>query len=142
MNILQMLCKSTLIIGLTACSSSASKEENKSTNIKGEKMMLTEIFDSQIKPDYFLKIQENYEEVNSIVLKYFKIGENKAEVLLKLIQMKTNPNEKGNEIIVVSAIKGNSPFFRKDDDKTVEIVFEFDGNQKLANIKSRYFRRQ
>ncbi|WP_373073160.1 hypothetical protein [Sulfurimonas sp.] len=34
MNILQMLCKSSLIIGLTACSSSASKEENNHLEIK------------------------------------------------------------------------------------------------------------
>ncbi len=137
MNILQMLCKFSLIIGLTACSSSASKEENKST-----KMMLNEIYDSQIKPDYFLKIQENHEDVSNIVFKYFKVGESKEEVLLKLTKMNISPSENKNKTIVVSAIKGNDPLFHKDDDKTLEVMFEFDASNKLTNIKSRYFRRQ
>lgn len=141
-NILQIFWKSTLIISLSACSSSANKEENTSINIKGEKMMLNEIYSSQIKPDHFLKIQENYAEVNSIVLKYFKIGENKNDVISKLTKMKVTLNKKSNGTIVVSAIKGNSPFFSKDDDKTVEVAFEFDDSNKLSNIKSRYFRRQ
>lgn len=37
MNILQVLCQASLIVGLTACSSSANKEESTSTNIKGVK---------------------------------------------------------------------------------------------------------
>jgi hypothetical protein len=39
MNILQMLCKSTLIIDLTECSSSTNKEKNTSTKkgVKSEK---------------------------------------------------------------------------------------------------------
>ena len=133
MNILQMLYSSALIVGLTACSSSASKEE---------KMMLTEIFNSQIKPDYFLKIQENNENVSNIVFKYFKVAESKEEVLLKLIKMNISPSKNKNKMIVVSVIKGNDPLFYKDDDKTIEVMFEFDASNKLTNIKSRYFRRQ
>ncbi len=131
-----------LSISLNSYSSSVNKEEKISTNMKGKRMMLTEIYNSQIKPDHFLKIQENYAEVSSIVLKYFKIGESKVEIVSKLTKMKIISNTKNKGIIIVSAIKGNNPLFSKDDDKTIEVTFEFNDSNKLSNIKSRYFRRQ
>ena len=140
MSLLQILLKSTLVVGLSACNSPASQSNNVSE--KGEKLMLSEIYDSKIQPDYFLKIQENNIEVTDIVLKYFKIGESKAEVVVKLDQMKIESNIKSDGRIVAFGIKGNNPLFCKDDDKTVEVAFEFDSSHKLSNINSRYFRRQ
>jgi hypothetical protein len=129
-----------LIIGLSACCNSLIHSSNAS--VQDEKAMLNEIYDSNITPDYVLKMQENKIDVNTIVLKYFKMGESKEEVLSKLTQMKLSSNKKSDNRIVVSGIKGNDPLFCKDDDKTVELSFEFDRSSKLANIKSRYFRRQ
>lgn len=140
MNLLQILLKSILLIGLSACNSPASQSYNVSE--KSDKAMLNEIYDSKIKPDHFLKIQENNTRVTSIVLKYFKIGENRSEIVVKLARMKIESNKKSDGRIVAFAIKGNNPLFSKDDDKTVEIAFEFDSGSKLINIQSRYFRRQ
>jgi len=140
MSLLQILLKSTLVVGLSACNSPASQSNNVSE--KGDKSMLNEIYDSKIQPDYFLKIQENNADVTSIVLKYFKIGESRSEVAAKLSQMKIESNKKSDGRIVAFSIKGNDPLFSKDDDKTVEMIFEFDSNSKFTNIKSRYFRRQ
>ena len=139
MNILQMLCKSTLIIGLTACSSSASKEENKSINIKGEKMMLTEIFDSQIKPDHVLKIQKNYKEVSSIVFKYFKIGEKKEEVISKMNKMGLGVKQEVNGNIIGTSSEKSSISILGLFPRVLEIHFEFNNQAELTNIKSVYF---
>lgn len=140
MSLLQILLKSTLVVGLSACSSPASQSNNESE--KKEKAMLNEIYDSKNQPDYFLKIQVNNAEVTNIVLKYFKIGESRSEVVAKLSQMKIESNIKSDGRIVAFGIKGNNPLFCKDDDKTVEVAFEFDSSNKLSNIHSRYFRRQ
>jgi len=139
MNILHMLCKSTLIIGLTACSSSASTEENTSTNIKGEKMMLTEIYGSKIKPDHVLKIQENYEEVSNIVFKYFQIGESKDEVISKLNKMGLVIKQEINGNIIGTSSEKSSISTLGLFPKVLEIHFEFNNQVELTNIKSVYF---
>ena len=58
MNILQMLCKSTLVIGLTACSISVSKEENNYPEVK-----LLNIWEN----NRFVKVtdllEKNYEKI-------------------------------------------------------------------------------
>ncbi|MDD2829544.1 MAG: hypothetical protein PHW18_08230 [Sulfuricurvum sp.] len=139
-SLLQILLKSTLVIGLSACNSSAIQFSN--INAKGDKAMFNEIYNSKIKPDNYLGIQKNYAEVTNMVMKYFQIGESKEEVITKLSQMKIDSNVKSDGRIVAFGIKGNNPLFSKDDDKTVEVFFEFDSNNKLVSISSRYFRRQ
>jgi len=141
MSLLQILLKSSLIVGLSACNSSASKSE--SVIEKGEKLMIDEIFNSGIKPDHFLKIQDNYAEVTSIVLKYFKIGESKEEVISKLTQMQIKSSKESDGSIHIYDRKGKAPWFLSHDDaKTVNIDFKFDKDNKLMNIQSRYFIQQ
>lgn len=141
MSLLQMLLKSTLIVGLSACSSTASKEEN--VIEKGKKMMLNEIYDSKINPDHFMKIQDNYVEVTNIVLKYFKIGESKQEVISKLHQMGLWIREEANGVIIAGHRRGEAPWFLSHDDaKTIVIFFEFGNDGELINMKSHYLIQQ
>lgn len=129
-----------LCIGLNTCWSSeipyshATKENNKT--------MFNEIYNSDLVPDYLFKMQESRIDVNTIVMKYFRFGETKAVVLAKLLQMNIDTKKKSDTSIIAYGIKGNDPLFHKDDDKTLEVLFEFDSSSKLSNIKSRYFRRQ
>lgn len=140
MSLLQILLKSTLVVGLSACNSPASQSNNVSE--KGEKSMIDEIFNSQIKPDYILQKQENRNDVNTIVFKYFKIGDSKHEVVSKLYKMKLGVREEANGKIVKTGNKKSGLFGGDWFAQILNITFEFDQSDKLVSVKSMYFTQQ
>jgi hypothetical protein len=131
---LQVLVMTILIIGIEGCGCKSS--------FKNEQSVFNEIIHSSIKPDHILKIQNDNIEVNNIILKYFKIGENRESIIEKLSKMDIKPVKESQEEITVYGSKGDDVFLCKDDDKTIEIYFKFESNNKLAVVKSRYFRRE
>lgn len=128
MSLLQILLKSTLVVGLSACSSPASQTNN--VNEKGGKSMLNEIYQTKTSPG-------KVEMVENIVAKYFPIGSDKAIVLKNLDDMKIDTTEdtKKNVIYVLHRDK---PAYAPAS-KTLEISFYFDENDKLVRIFSRIY---
>lgn len=128
MSLLQMLLKSTLVVLLSACNSSASKSENVSE--KGEKSMLKEIYQTKTSPG-------KVEMVESIIAQYFPIGTDKSLVFKTLddMQIETNEDTKKNVIYVLHRDK---PAYAPAS-KTLEISFYFDENNKLVRIFSRIY---
>lgn len=140
MSLLQILLKSTLVVGLSACSSPASQLNN--VNEKGKKSMIDEIFNSGIKSDYVMKIQDNRADVNTIVLKYFQIGESKQKVVSKLHQMGTVIREEANGKIIKTGKKKSGIYGGDMFAQILNITFEFDQSEKLVSVKSMYFTQQ
>jgi len=139
-SLLQILLKSTLVIGLSACNSSAN--QSKKVNEKGEQSMLDEIFNSGIKSDQITKIQENRADVNIIVFKHFHIGESKQEVVFKLHQMGVKVREETNGKIIKMGQKKSGLFDGNLLAQILNITFEFDQSNKLRAVKSMYFTQQ
>lgn len=137
MSLLQILLKSTLVVGLSACNSPASQSNNVSE--KGEKSMIDEIFNSEIKSDYVMKIQENRADVNTIVLKYFQVGESKQKVISKLHQMGAGVREEANGKIVKTGSKKTGIYGGDMFAQILNITFEFDQSGKLISVRSMYF---
>lgn len=102
---------------------------------KGIKNIHKEIYALDIKPDLFGKRQENRPEVNNIVSKYFIIGETKERVIEKLKNAKPKFYEEKLNYISIAYDK------RLDlvSGLLLEITFEFDNNDKLMDIKSKYY---
>lgn len=131
---LQIFLMSILVVGLSGCGCKNSFENDQS--------MFNDIIHSTIKPDHILKIKNDNLEVDKIISRYFEIGESREEVVFKLSKMSIKPIKESQDEIKVYGAKGNAVFLCKDDDKTIEISFQFDNSNKLSNIKSRYFRRE
>lgn len=140
MSLLQILLKSTLVVGLGACNSSAIQFSN--LNAKEDKSMIDEIFNSDIKSDNFLTIQKDRIDVNTIVLKYFQIGESKQEIVSKLHQMGAGVREEANGKIVKTGKKKSGIYGGDMFAQILNITFEFDQSEKLVSVKSMYFTQQ
>ncbi len=140
MSLLQILLKSSLIVGLSACNSPASQDNN--IQEKGEKTMIDEIFNSGIKSDYVMKIQDNRADVNAIVLKYFQIGESKQKVVSKLHLMGAGVREEADGKIIKTGKKKSGIYGGDMFAQILNITFEFDQSEKLVSVKSMYFTKQ
>ncbi|MDD5359156.1 MAG: hypothetical protein PHI02_02710 [Sulfurovaceae bacterium] len=121
-----------VMLGLVACSSEKNQYQ------KGENVMLDEIFYSKISADPVHKMQKNRADINAIVLKYFKIGEPKQEVVLRLQKIGFKMGKETNDGIYAFAIKPKVATFDLTPVRLV-IFFEFDDNKELSDIKSSYF---
>ena len=137
MSLLQMLLKSTLVVGLSACNSPASQSNNVSE--KGKKSMINEILNSQIKPDHVLQKQENRNDINIMVFKYFQIGESKQEVVSKLHQMGAGVQEESNGKVIKTGRKESGLFGGDWFAEILNITFKFDHSDKLLSVESMYF---
>lgn len=120
-----------VMLGLFGCSSEKNQYQ------KGESVMLDEIFYSKISADPVHKMQKNRADINVIVLKYFKIGESKQEVISRLQKMGLEVVKETNNGIYAFAIKPKVSTFDLFPKKLV-IFFEFDNNKELSNVKSSY----
>lgn len=126
MSLLQILLKSSLVIGLSACNSHASQ----SNNIKEEKSMLKEIYQTKTSPG-------KVEMVENIVAKYFPIGSDKTIILKNLHEMKIDTTLDTTKNVVY-VLHRDKPAYSPTS-KTLEISFYFDENNKLVRIFSRIY---
>ena len=119
-----------VMLGLVACSGEKNQYQ------KGENVMLDEIFYSKISADSAGKARLDRPEINKIVLKYFKVGENKQMVIYKLKQIGFLLEEESNILYAYMT----RPKDRALDlfPKRLNLIFEFDDKNKLLNIKSKY----
>ncbi|WP_145923212.1 hypothetical protein [Sulfurospirillum halorespirans] len=127
LGILQILWKSSLIIGLSACSSPANKEDTAIT--KGEKIMLNELYEVKT-------ISGQAVMTEKIVLKYFFIGMHKQDVLARLRDMGLKYAEEGKED-AITVLHQSKPAYTPGS-KTLEIEFYFN-NDELMRIFSRVY---
>lgn len=123
-NLLQILLKSTLIVGLSVCNSSANIIE------KEEKSMLNEIYQTKTSPG-------KVEMVENIVAKYFPAGINKVVVLKNLDDMGIDTAEDIKKNVVYVLHRDKLAYVPAS--KTLEINFYFDNNDKLVRIFSRIY---
>lgn len=128
MSLLQMLLKSTLVVGLSACNSPASQSNNVSE--KGDKSMLNEIYQTKTSPG-------KVEMVENIVRKYFPIGSDKTMILKNLDEMKIDTTQDAKKNVVY-VLHRDKPAYAPAS-KTLEISFYFDENNKLVRIFSRIY---
>lgn len=150
LGILQILLKCSLVIGLSACSSTANKEDTAVT--KNGEIMLNELFKVEITSPGRATMTED------IILKYFLIGMHEQDVLAKLRDMgleytvwkKEDPktqamvarnrdlgmkDSKFGKIDTISVSHQNkSPL--SPGAKRLEIIFYFNDNHELVEVFS------
>ena len=130
-SILQIFLTSILMVSLGACSSEKNQYQ------KGESVMLDEIFYSQsISANSAGRAKPDRPEINKIVLKYFKLGENKQTVIHRLNQIGFHAEEESN--IVYAYVTRPKDEALDLFPKRLNLIFEFDNKNKLLKIKSKY----